>query len=84
MASYDVLFKPLQIKNVTLPNRFASTSHAPGYTANGPLTERGIRYEVEKAKGGVGLIQFGGATTVAVENCYVYGQLDGTRDDRRL
>ena len=53
MSAYDVLFQPLQIKNVTVPNRFASSSHQPGYTANGLIAERGIRYEVEKAKGGV-------------------------------
>ena len=70
MAAHDVLFQPLKIKNVTIPNRFVSTSHQPGYTANGQITERGLRYEVEKAKGGVGLVQFGGATTVSVENCY--------------
>ena len=81
MAAHDVLFQPLKIKNVTIPNRFVSTSHQPGYTANGQLTERGIRYEIEKAKGGVGLVQFGGATTVSVENCYFYGQLDGTSDN---
>ena len=81
MAAHDILFQPLTIKHVTIPNRFVSTSHQPGYTANGLLTERGIRYEVEKAKGGVGLVQFGGATTVGVENCYYYGQLNGTTDD---
>lgn len=45
------------------------------------MTERALRYEVEKAKGGVGLVQFGGATTVSAENCYYYGELDGTSDD---
>ena len=80
MAAHDILFQPLKIKQVSIPNRFVSTSHQPGYTANGQLTERGIRYEIEKAKGGVGLVQFGGATTVSVENCYFYGQLDGTSD----
>ena len=81
MSTYDVLFQPLQIKNVTVPNRFASSSHQPGYTTNGLITERGIRYEVEKAKGGVGLLQFAGGTTVSVENTYGYGQVNGTTDE---
>jgi 2,4-dienoyl-CoA reductase-like NADH-dependent reductase (Old Yellow Enzyme family) len=80
MAVYDVLFEPLTIKNVTIPNRFMSTSHQPGYAAGGHTTERYVRYEAEKAKGGVGLIQFGGATTVSVENSYYYGQLNGSVD----
>ena len=80
MAAHDVLFQPLTIKDVTIPNRFLSTSHQPGYPVDGNLTERYIRYEAEKAKGGVGLIQFAGATTVSVENCFTYGQVNGTRD----
>ena len=81
MAAYGALFAPLTIKRMVIPNRFVSTSHQPGYTSGGRVTERYVRYEAEKAKGGVGLVQFGGATTVSVENCYYYGQLDGTSDD---
>ena len=80
MAAYDVLFQPLAIKSVTIPNRFVSTSHQPGYAAQGRVTERYLRYEVEKARGGVGLVQFAGATSVSIENCYYYGQLDATTD----
>ncbi|MBT5432866.1 MAG: FAD-dependent oxidoreductase, partial [Rhodospirillaceae bacterium] len=80
MAAYDALFQPLTIKNVTIPNRFLSTSHQPGYAANGRTTDRYVLYEAEKAKGGVGLVQFGGATTVSVESTYYYGQLNGSVD----
>jgi 2,4-dienoyl-CoA reductase-like NADH-dependent reductase (Old Yellow Enzyme family) len=80
MANYDVLFQPLTIKNVTIRNRFLSTSHQPGYAVGGKSTERYVRYEEEKAKGGVGLVQFGGATTVSVENTYYYGLLNGSVD----
>jgi len=80
MSALDSLFEPLTIKNVQIPNRFMSTSHQPGYPIEGNLTERYIRYEAEKAKGGVGLIQFAGATTVSVENCFTYGQVNGARD----
>jgi 2,4-dienoyl-CoA reductase-like NADH-dependent reductase (Old Yellow Enzyme family) len=79
-VAYDPLFEPLTIKQVTIPNRFVSTSHQPGYPVAGEITERYIRYEAEKAKGGVGLVQFGGATTVSIENYFYYGQVDGTTD----
>ena len=80
MATHEVLFQPLTIKSVTIPNRFVSTSHQPGYAARGRVTERYLRYEAEKARGGVGLVQFAGATSVSIENCYYYGQLDATTD----
>ena len=80
MDQYDALFRPLEIKHLIIRNRFMSTSHAPGYTASGRLSERYIRYEEEKAKGGVGLLQWGGASAVSVENSFHYGQLDATTD----
>jgi 2,4-dienoyl-CoA reductase-like NADH-dependent reductase (Old Yellow Enzyme family) len=80
MAAHDALFRPLTIKNVTIRNRFLSTSHQPGYASDGRTTDRYVLYEAEKAKGGVGLVQFGGATTVSVESTYYYGQLNGSTD----
>ena len=44
------------------------------------IGERYIRYQAEKAKGGVGLAQFGGATAVSPENSCYYGQVDGSTD----
>ncbi|MFP6740890.1 MAG: hypothetical protein VCD33_04550 [Alphaproteobacteria bacterium] len=73
MAAYDTLFQPLTIKNVTIRNRFLSTSHQPSYAAGGRTTDKYVLYEAEKAKGGVRLVQFAGATTVSVEGCYYYG-----------
>ena len=80
MAPLDPLFRPLPLKGVTIPNRFLSTSHAPGYAVHGNITERYIAYESEKAKGGVGLVQFGGATAVSIENSFHYGQINGSVD----
>ncbi len=80
MAAYDALFRPLTIRNVTIPNRFVSTSHAPAYASDGNITDRYIRYEAEKARGGVGLVQFGGATAVSVENAPYYGEINGSVD----
>ena len=80
MAGYDALFEPLRIKGLTIRNRFLSTSHCPGYAENGRIGERYVRYHEEKARGGVGLTQFGGATTVSPENSYSYGQVNGADD----
>ena len=81
MSVYPALFQPLSIKGLTIRNRFLSTSHAPAYPEGGRITERYIRYHAEKARGGVGLTQFGGATTVSVENSFHYGQINGAVDE---
>jgi 2,4-dienoyl-CoA reductase-like NADH-dependent reductase (Old Yellow Enzyme family) len=69
-ASLRPLFEPFRIRRVTFRNRFVSTSHAPGYAVGGNIPQRYVDYESEKAKGGVGLIQFGGATAVSVKNSF--------------
>jgi dimethylglycine catabolism A len=75
------LFEPFSIKQVVIKNRFVSTSHAPGYAVGGNITQRYIDYEAEKARGGVGLVQFGGATAVSIENSFHYGQINGATDE---
>ncbi len=77
MSNYDALFEPLQLKGLKIRNRFLSTSHAPGLAFGGVISDRYIRYQAEKAKGGVGLTQFGGATAVSPENSCYYGQING-------
>lgn len=77
---YQKLFEPLKIKNVHIRNRFLSTSHAPAYLKNGEISERYIRYHEEKAKGGVGMTQFGGATAISEENSSYLGQVNGGVD----
>ena len=74
------LFEPFSIKQVVIKNRFVSTSHAPGYAIGGNITQRYVDYEGEKAKGGVGLVQFGGATALSIENSFHYGQINGAAD----
>jgi 2,4-dienoyl-CoA reductase-like NADH-dependent reductase (Old Yellow Enzyme family) len=80
MGALDPLFAPLTLRHLTIRNRFLSTSHAPGYADGGDITERYIAYEREKARGGVGLVQFGGATAVSIENSFHYGQINGAVD----
>jgi len=74
MSGFTSLFQPLDIKKLRIRNRFLSTSHSPGYATGGVIGERYLRYQAEKAKGGVGLAQFGGATAVSPENSCYYGQ----------
>ena len=80
MSRYPTLFSPLTIKHLRIRNRLLSTSHAPGYAVGGHITERYLRYQEEKARGGVGLTQFGGATAVSIENSFHYGQINGAHD----
>lgn len=80
MTAYESLFQPLQIRNLTIRNRFLSTSHGPAYLLAGNITDRYVAYQAEKAKGGVGLTQFGGATAISAENSYYYGQINGSTD----
>ena len=79
-ASRRPLFEPFSIRHVRFRNRFVSTSHAPGYAVGGNLPQRYVDYESEKAEGGVGLVQFGGATAVSIENSFHYGQITGAAD----
>ena len=81
MSRYPALFSPLTLKHLRIRNRLLSTSHAPGYAVGGRITERYLRYQQEKARGGVGLTQFGGATAVSIENSFHYGQINGAHEE---
>ncbi|PRX18851.1 hypothetical protein B0G75_14025 [Paraburkholderia sp. BL18I3N2] len=81
MNQYPALFQPLKIKGVTIRNRVFSTGHAPMYAANGVPTERYLRYHQEKAKGGIGLTIFGGATSVAPDAWAAYWSTLVAKDD---
>jgi 2,4-dienoyl-CoA reductase-like NADH-dependent reductase (Old Yellow Enzyme family)/thioredoxin reductase len=68
IANAEALFRPLQIKHLTLRNRVMSTSHAPGYGRDGKPQERYQLYHEEKAKGGIGLTMFGGSSSVSLDS----------------
>ena len=55
---YESLFQPLQIGGVTVKNRFflSPMGNFGHVDAEGALTDEGIDYYVERAKGGIGLI----------------------------
>jgi 2,4-dienoyl-CoA reductase-like NADH-dependent reductase (Old Yellow Enzyme family)/thioredoxin reductase len=58
------LFRPLRLGHVTLKNRIVSTPHSTRFGKDGYVIDRYIRYHVEKAKGGVGLVQCFGSMSV--------------------
>jgi 2,4-dienoyl-CoA reductase-like NADH-dependent reductase (Old Yellow Enzyme family) len=50
------LFAPIRIGPFLIKNRIAVAPHGPRYARDGLLTRQYVDYEVEKAKGGAGLI----------------------------
>ena len=75
MSAYRDLLSPLQLKGLTLKNRVVSTSHAPGYAESGLPGERYQAYQEEKARGGCGLVMFGGSSNVSRDSGSIYGQI---------
>lgn len=61
---FPLLFSSLRIGSAEVKNRIVSTSHDASFGAGGHPTDRYIRYHVEKAKGGAGLVQAFGTTSV--------------------
>ncbi len=78
---YEALLQPFQLRHLTLRNRVVSTPHAPAYADDGVPGERYQRYHEEKAKGGTGLVMFGGSSTVGLDCPATFGQID-VSDDR--
>ena len=53
---YPHLFSPLQIGPVTARNRIMQTAHVKLFTVDGIDSQRNVAYQVERAKGGAGLL----------------------------
>lgn len=73
--AYKALFEPFRLNHLLLKNRIMSTSHAPAYAEDGLPKERYQRYHEEKAKGGLALSMFGGASAIAPDSPPSFGQL---------
>ena len=56
MTPYPNLFSPLEIGGVTLRNRVVQSAHGKYFTASGIDTARTAAYQVERARGGAGLL----------------------------
>jgi mycofactocin system FadH/OYE family oxidoreductase 2 len=55
-GQFKYLFSPLQIGNITVPNRISFSSHLTNLAENNLPSERYMYYLAERAKGGTGLI----------------------------
>jgi 2,4-dienoyl-CoA reductase-like NADH-dependent reductase (Old Yellow Enzyme family)/thioredoxin reductase len=69
------VFQPLKLKHLNLKNRILSTSHAPSYAEDGKPQLRYQQYHEEKAKGGLAMTMFGGASAIAPDSPPAFGQL---------
>ena len=56
VTPYPHLFSPLEIGGLTLRNRVVQSAHGKYFTADGIDTARTAAYQVERAKGGAGLL----------------------------
>ncbi|MEW6663841.1 MAG: FAD-dependent oxidoreductase [Thermodesulfobacteriota bacterium] len=56
---FDLLFSPLRIGNVTLPNRICFLAHRTNFARQGALNERHLAYYHRRARGGCGLVVLG-------------------------
>jgi len=74
-TSKDPLLTPYQLGPVTLKNRIFSTGHALSHANHGRATDTTLYYQMEKAKGGIGLSFVGGSGTVSADTAPVFDQL---------
>jgi 2,4-dienoyl-CoA reductase-like NADH-dependent reductase (Old Yellow Enzyme family) len=73
--SSDPLLTPFRIGRKTIKNRIFSTGHALSHASHGRATDTTLRYQMEKAKGGIGLSFVGGSGTISVDTAPVFDQL---------
>jgi 2,4-dienoyl-CoA reductase-like NADH-dependent reductase (Old Yellow Enzyme family) len=64
VSPFRLLFTPIRLGPAEAKNRIVSTSHDAHFGERGYPTDRYIRYHVEKAKGGAGLVQAFGTASV--------------------
>ncbi|MBA2449651.1 MAG: FAD-dependent oxidoreductase [Chloroflexi bacterium] len=63
-STYRHLFTPIRVGTRTAKNRIVSTPHATGLGEHGHVTDRYIRYQVQKARGGCGMVMMFGSSSV--------------------
>lgn len=80
-SPYKALFQPFRLADLTLKNRIISTSHAPAYAEQGMPGLRYQLYHEEKARGGLAMTMFGGASSVSADSPASFGQLNVGSDE---
>ncbi len=73
--SSDPLLQGFDLGSVRLKNRIFSSGHALSHAQGGKPTDTTLRYQMEKAKGGIGLSFVGGSGTVSADTAPVFDQL---------
>ncbi|MEC7360939.1 MAG: FAD-dependent oxidoreductase, partial [Pseudomonadota bacterium] len=73
--SSDPLLQGFDLGPVRLKNRIFSSGHALSHAQGGKPTDTTLRYQMEKAKGGIGLSFVGGSGTVSADTAPVFDQL---------
>ena len=63
----DPLLQPFALRGVTIRNRIFSTGHALSHAMGGKPTAQTLHYQMEKAKGGIGLSFVGGSSTISAD-----------------
>ncbi len=86
---YPHLFSPLQIGGVTVRNRIMQTAHVKLFAHRGVDSARNVAYQVERAKGGAGLLITGNRqvhpTSVTGMPRFSWAFLkEGAQNDRRM
>ncbi|MEC7983157.1 MAG: N-methylproline demethylase, partial [Pseudomonadota bacterium] len=71
----EPLLETFQLGPVRLKNRIFSSGHALSHAQAGRPTDTTLRYQMEKAKGGIGLSFVGGSGTVSPDTAPVFDQL---------
>lgn len=71
----DPLLTPFKLGRRVVKNRIFSSGHALSHAKDGRATETTLRYQMEKAKGGIGLSFVGGSGTISVDTAPVFDQL---------
>ena len=71
----DPLLEGFDLGPVRLKNRIFSSGHALSHAEGGRPTDTTFRYQLEKAKGGIGLSFVGGSGTVSADTAPVFDQL---------
>ena len=70
----DPLLQPFALRGVTIRNRIFSTGHALSHAMGGKPTAQTLHYQMEKAKGGIGLSFVGGSSTISADTAPVFDQ----------
>lgn len=62
------LLRPLTIRGVTIRNRILSTAHSSGFVQDGFPQEQYLLYQLEKARGGIGMTMVAGTSSVTPDS----------------